>query len=245
MEYDGSGFSGWQVQPGERTVQSELERALGELAGEKIRTVAAGRTDAGVHALGQAAGFRTECRHRPEVFERGLNALLPPDVSVVSAVEEGPDFHARGDARGKTYSYVIRDGAPRSALGRGREWRMGRALDLGVMREAAARLLGEHDFSSFRSSSCEAKSPVREIGRIEVFRDAAGRAVLEFRGRSFLKQMVRAMVGTLVEAGLGKMTPSEMTGVLEARDRSAAGPTAPAEGLYLVEVQYHSPERSA
>ncbi len=238
IEYDGAGFAGWQVQPGERTVQSELESSLRSLCVEDISTVAAGRTDAGVHALGQVVSFRTASDRTCRVFVNGLNALLPEDISVVSAEEMSSDFHARRSARGKWYRYVIRERACRSALLRGRSWEVPWGLDLGAMRQAAQCLLGTHDFSSFRSSTCEAKSPVREIRRIEIFRESSGSLVMLFWGQAFLKQMVRAIVGTLVEAGRGKLSAGDVEDILLKKDRTLAGPTAPAQGLYLVKVDY-------
>lgn len=238
LEYDGTDFSGWQVQPGERTVQAELERSLKELTGEEIRTVAAGRTDAGVHALGQVASFSTESSHPPGVFVKALNARLPPDASVLAAEEASPGFNARYSAVGKTYRYLILDRAERAALDRSRVWHLRRPLDAESMREAARALVGEHDFSSFRSASCEAKSPVRTMRRAEVFRRGP-LICIEFHASGFLKQMARAMAGTLVEVGEGKRRWEDMASVLEARGRDAAGRTAPACGLYLVSVDYH------
>jgi len=238
IEYDGTDFHGWQVQPGVRTVQEELEKALAKLTGEVIKTVASGRTDAGVHAKGQVVSFRTVSAHEVDVFRRGLNALLPKDAAVHSSSEESPDFHARKSAKGKMYRYVINDGPVKSSLQRHREWAQGRKLDVELMRSGAAHLVGTHDFSSFRSSSCEAKSPVREIRKIEIYRDAGGRTIIDMYASAFLKQMARAIVGTLTDVGLGKTGPSEILSILKAQDRSRAGVTAPPQGLYLVKVDY-------
>ncbi|MFO8056828.1 MAG: tRNA pseudouridine(38-40) synthase TruA [bacterium] len=238
LEYDGTCFAGWQVQPGFRTVQSELEGALSTLCREKVSTVAAGRTDAGVHALGQVAGFRTRSDHPCRVFVKGLNALLPEDVVVKSATEVGPDFHARRSARGKWYRYLVRDGGVRSALSKDRAWEVPWKLEVSFMLDASRGFIGTHDFSSFRSSSCEAKSPVREMRRIEIWRDSEGIVVFQLWAQAFLKQMARAIVGTLVEVGRGKMESSRVEEILEERDRTVAGPTAPARGLYLLKVDY-------
>lgn len=238
LEYDGAGFSGWQVQPGFRTVQSELEKSLNTLCREDVSTVAAGRTDAGVHALGQVASFRTKSDHGCRVFAKGLNALLPADVVVTSAEEVSSDFHARKSARGKWYRYLVRDGSVRSALCRGRSWEVPWALDVCYMRLASQALLGTHDFTSFRSSSCEAKNPVREMRRIEIFRSPFGFVVMQFWAQAFLKQMARAIAGTLVDVGRGRTDAGQVGEILAGRDRALAGPTAPAEGLYLFKVDY-------
>jgi tRNA pseudouridine38-40 synthase len=238
LEYDGTGFAGWQEQPGQRTLQSELEAAIAKLTGESLRVTVAGRTDAGVHALAQVVSFRTESDHPAWVLVRGLNSNLPRDMTVLDAQEMPADFHARSWARGKTYRYLILDRQERPALRRERAWHIFKPLDLEPMRRAARALVGEHDFESFRSATCEMKSPVCDVRRIEVFRDAFDRVVIEIRARAFLKQMARTMVGTLVEVGQGKREAGEMEEILAARDRRRAGMTAPAHGLYLVRVDY-------
>lgn len=238
LEYDGSDFAGWQVQPGQRTVQGELEAALAKMTGERIAVCVAGRTDAGVHALGQVVSFYTGSLLAPYVFVAGLNRHLPGDVAVMRAEDAPEGFNAKRDAVGKWYRYLVRDGSVRLALERDRAWRVTHRLDLEAMRAAAAGLIGEHDFSSFRSATCEATSPVKEMRRIEIFRDEAGRLTIDLWASAFLKQMVRAIVGTLAETGAGKRRPDDMTGTLAARDRRAAGATAPAQGLYLMRVDY-------
>jgi len=238
LEYDGTGFSGWQVQPGRRTVQGELEEALYGLSGERVRVEVAGRTDAGVHALGQVASVRVERELPISAFCEGLSSLLPDDVSVVSAEEAAQGFHPRRSALGKWYRYLIHDRRPGSALFRDRAWNFGFNLDLAPMREAAGALIGVHDFSSFRSSTCEATSPVKEMRRIEIYRRAGGLVVIEMWGTAFLKQMARAISGTLVEVGSGRRRAGELEGILASRDRKSAGVTAPARGLYLVKVEY-------
>ena len=227
LEYDGTDFAGWQVQPGQRTVQGELEAALTRITGEKIAVCVAGRTDAGVHALGQVVSFYTGSALAPYVFVAGLNRHLPGDVAALRAEDAPEGFNAKRDAVGKWYRYLVRDGSVRLALERDRAWRITHRLDLEAMRRAARALVGEHDFSSFRSATCEATSPVKELRRIEVFRDGAGRLVIDLWASAFLKQMARTIVGTLAETGSGKRRPEEMTGVLAARDRRAAGATAP------------------
>jgi len=241
LEYDGTGFSGWQIQPDKRTVQGELEIALSRLTGDRISTVAAGRTDAGVHALGQAVSFKTDSKHPDHVFCRALNSLLPRDVVVLAAEEAPEEFHARRSARGKCYRYLIRDRPARAALSRDRVWHLRRLLELAAVRKATTHLIGNHDFTSFRSASCEAKSPIREMRRIEVYRDGHGLMVIEMWASAFLKQMARAIVGTLTEVGTGKRRPEEIKTILEAKDRERAGVTAPPQGLYLVCVDYEEP----
>lgn len=238
LEYDGSGFSGWQVQPGRRTIQGEIEKALFELTNEKISVIASGRTDAGVHALGQVAGFRTESSHQAFVFKRGLNALLPADVAVLEARDAAPGFNARKSAQGKWYRYLVLDRSEKAALQKDRVWRFPAGLDPGAMREAAARLIGTHDFQSFRASGCEAASSIKHMRRIDVFRNPGGLIVIEMWASAFLKQMARNIVGTLVEVGAGKRKPAEITEILEARNRERAGVCAPPQGLYLVRVDY-------
>lgn len=238
LEYDGSGFAGWQAQPEQRTVQGELEAALGRLTGETVRVIASGRTDAGVHARGQVVSFQSSSRLEAGVFERGLNALLPRDVAVLSAREMGPEFHARRAARGKTYTYQVLDRPGRPALLGPRAWHVPGRLDVAAMRRAAALLIGTHDFESFRSASCEMGSAVRDLRRIEIYRNQQGALVIEMRASAFLKQMARAIVGTLVEVGLHKREAGDLSAVLAARDRKRAGATAPARGLCLVRVEY-------
>lgn len=238
LEYDGSGFAGWQVQPGERTVQGEVESALARLTGVHHRIVAAGRTDAGVHAWGQVAHFRTDSKLELKNFEAGLNSLLPPDVAVRAASEGAAEFDARRSARGKTYRYVILNRFERSAVDRLRAWHVMAPLDVDSMKVGASYLVGEHDFSSFRGQKCASKNPVRVIKRIDILPQKEDVVIIEVEATAFLKNMVRSIVGTLVEVGRGKWSPEDVKGALDARDRTKAGPTAPPHGLYLVEVYY-------
>jgi tRNA pseudouridine38-40 synthase len=238
LEYDGTLFSGWQVQPGERTVQAVLESAVSQMLGQSLRLTGASRTDAGVHALGQVANFHTTASYSPEVFQRALNAILPRDVGVKSAEEAEDEFHARYSAKSKMYRYIIYNRKQRPVFDRSYCWHLPLNLDLEAMKKAAQLFIGTHDFSSFRSSSCAAKSPVREIYEINVYLPDESIIHIDMSASGFLKQMARTIAGTLVSIGQGKLTPEQVPEIIEARDRSLAGPTAPAKGLFLVKVEY-------
>ncbi len=240
LAYDGSRFAGWQLQPGQRTVQGVLEVALEALAGEPLRAQAAGRTDAGVHAEGQVVGVRLpEGRRLPlKALVQGLNGLLPEDVAVREAAFVPDGFDARRSARGKRYRYRIWNRATRCPLRRGTHWQIFPPLDCEPMRRAATALEGEHDFQAFRSADCPAKTTVRRLDRVAVAPGEPGEIVVEVRGTAFLKHMVRNVVGTLVEIGRGKRPEGDVPRLLASRDRRLAGPTAPAHGLCLMEVYY-------
>jgi tRNA pseudouridine38-40 synthase len=238
IEYDGTRYVGWQVQPNGPSIQAELERALATLRKEPVRVTAAGRTDAGVHALGQVVSF-PEPRPLPEkAYVLGLNALLPGDVAVRAASLEGEGFDARRSARGKRYRYRIENGPTRAPLSRHVAWQHFRRLDVGAMRDAAARLTGRHDFGAFQAADCACAHAVRELRRLDVAGEAGGRIDVVAEATAFVKHMVRNLVGTLVEVGLGRRAPSSMEPLLASRDRTKAGPTAPPQGLCLEEVFY-------
>jgi tRNA pseudouridine38-40 synthase len=238
LSYDGTRYVGWQVQPNGPSIQAELERALATLHKEPVRVTGAGRTDAGVHALGQVASFAVERPLPPTAYVKGTNALLPDDVAVRAAeVRDGP-FDARRDARGKRYRYRIENLPTRSPLTRLQAWQVFRPLDVAAMRAAAAPLVGRHDFGAFRAADCEAAHAVRELRRLEVQDGPAGRIEVVAEATAFLKHMVRNLVGTLVEVGLGARSAGSMPGLLSSRDRTLAGRTAPAHGLVLEEVFY-------
>ena len=237
IEYDGTAYAGWQRQPDRPTVQAAIEAALQRITQSEVPVTGAGRTDAGTHALGQVVSFRSEKPMSPDVWVRGLNGLLPPDISVRSAELMAENFHARYSARGKLYEYRILNRPERSALERTRAWHVRGRLDVEAMRDAAGSLVGRHDFSSFQGSPTDEKDPICEVRRLEVSQEQAVIRV-EAQADRFLKQMVRAIVGTLVEVGRGKRSPKSVKEILEARDRRAAGVTAPAHGLYLVRVDY-------
>lgn len=237
LEYDGTGYSGWQAQANAATVQVRVERALGEVLRERVRLHGAGRTDAGVHARGQVAHFETASALPPENIRQGANTHLPPDIAILAAEEAAPDFHARYSARWKIYRYRILLRDTRSPLARNRAWRIALPLDPARMREAAEPLLGRRDFAAFAASGSSVKGTVRELSRLEITGEGE-ELTLEFQADGFLYRMVRNITGTLVEAGRGKLSVREVAGILRSRDRTRAGPTAPARGLYLEEVGY-------
>ena len=237
IAYCGTGLEGWQSQPSGRTVQDQLERALSEIAGESIGVVAAGRTDAGVHACAQVAHFDTAAEREDAAWVRGTNTLLPASVAVQWAARVDGEFHARYSALSRSYRYVLYNHSVRPALLAGLTGWFHLPLDLQRMRAAADFLLGEHDFSGFRSAECQAKTPVRTLQRAEI--RAAGLFVLfDFTANAFLHHMVRNLVGCLVYVGKGKHPPEWIAQLIEARDRRLAAPTFAADGLYLAGVRY-------
>ena len=239
LEYDGTNYHGWQSQSGSAsaTIQETLERALKELTGEDVKTYASGRTDAGVHALGHVVNFRTEKRIPSEAWAPALNHLLPEDIRALSSEDVPEDFHARYSATGKIYRYVILNRHAPSALHRSRAWLVERKLNLSAMRRAAGVLIGKHDFSAFRSSACGAKTPVRKLTALAIMKRGDFVEIL-LEADAFLMHMARNIVGTLVDVGLGRYTMDAVKQMLSSCNRSKAGRTAPACGLYLVRVLY-------
>jgi len=242
LEYDGTDYAGWQRQPNASTVQAVLEDVLAGIAETKITTVAAGRTDAGVHALGQVVSFQTDRRLTPRDWLRALNARLPDDISVLSAESVPDEFHARYSATGKLYRYRILNRSERSPLLRHRTWNIYKPLDEQAMRVAAVQLVGRHDFSAFECMPTDNDNPICDIRSFVLQREGDLLDLSVYADR-FLKQMVRSMVGTLVEIGQGKRPAAEMVSILDGRSRSAAGRTAPPQGLYLVRVDYEEGSR--
>jgi tRNA pseudouridine38-40 synthase len=237
LEYDGSGFSGWQQQSGRRTVEAELKRALRELTGRDHKVYGAGRTDAGAHAVGQVVSFELQGRIGLNRLLPGLNALLAEDVSVVDVKAVPPDFHARYSARWRRYRYRYLDRQARPALFRGHCWHLPQALDVTAMQEAARALVGKHDWTSFCSGSEPARDRTREMRSTTVVRRAAV-VDLELVAEGFLRGLVRGIAGALAEVGLGRRPPGWVAEVLAARERRLAPKTAPARGLTLMEVEY-------
>src|SRR5512139_2198420 len=240
LEYDGTTYSGWQRQAAHRSIQAEVERAVAAMTQNPATVLGAGRTDAGVHALGQVANFHAETRLTPQVFLKGLNSLLPPDIAVRACDRVPQGFHARFDARSKVYRYHILNREDRGAVGRQYAWFIHRPLDAEAMRAAARTLVGRHDFKAFESTGSPRAHTVRTITRAEWEVDAAERRLrFTVEADGFLRCMVRNIVGTLVAVGLGRTDPAEVEKILLSRDRRRAGATAPPQGLFLVSVEYN------
>lgn len=248
LQYEGTAYHGWQTQAGEPTVQATISGAIGKITGESVVLAAAGRTDAGVHALGQVAAFRTSSRLPAETLQRAVNASLPGDIRIARAADVPEGFHPRFDARSKRYFYLICNETLVSPFLRRFVWRVPYALSREAMRECLPALIGVHDFSALRGSGCGALSPTRTIFSIDLeetegtaFMTATLQgAFLKFtvEADGFLRHMVRNIVGTLVEVGRGRMKPDALEEVLRSGDRSLAGPTAPPQGLFLESVRY-------
>jgi tRNA pseudouridine38-40 synthase len=238
IEYDGTPFSGWQVQDNAVTVQGTLEGAVKAICGEDVRVHGAGRTDAGVHALAQIAHCDIAKHFAPGRFRDGLNAhLRPHPIGVLSAEIVPETFEARFSATRRHYLYRIANRRANLALDIGRVWRVPRRLDTDTMHAAAQKLLGKHDFTTFRDSECQAKSPEKTLDQLDVTRDGDAVRIVT-SARSFLHSQVRSMVGSLVWVGEGRWSTDDLAAALAARDRAACGPVAPPEGLYLVRVEY-------
>ncbi len=258
VAYDGRAYAGWQIQPDKPTVQGTVQAIWQKLTQESVNVTAAGRTDAGVHALGQVVGVSTSSRLSNEDIHRALNALLPEDIKIV-AIEDAPDgFHATYDAVGKRYRYQIHNGRAPSVFDRYYTWHYPQPLDAVAMHAAGQALVGKHDFSSFESAGSERADSIRTIYELTIVRnivvaslrdanfavserlpyDSSDRVTIEVAGDGFLYNMVRSIVGTLVEVGTGKQRIEWVAEVLAARDRRAAGQTAPPQGLFLVKVDY-------
>lgn len=237
IEYDGSSFCGWQTQPAGCAVQDKLEQALSQIASERIATICAGRTDAGVHALAQVVHFDTAAERPESAWVRGTTALLPPALAVTWARVVGEAFNARYSALDRCYRYVLLNHAVRPAVDQSKVGWFHLPLALDRMREAARLLVGEHDFSAFRSSECQARSPVRELRRLDIER-RGDYVIFELCANAFLHHMVRNIIGCLVYVGKGKYPPQWLGEVRAGRDRARAAPTFDAAGLYLARVEY-------
>ncbi|MDN0074281.1 tRNA pseudouridine(38-40) synthase TruA [Crenobacter sp. SG2303] len=237
LEYDGRALAGWQTQPHGNTVQDVLEKALAAIAGEPVGTIAAGRTDAGVHAAMQVVHFDTEASRPLTAWVRGVNAHLPSEVSVLWAREVSDEFHARFSAFSRSYSYFLLNHPVRPALTAGKVGWYHSPLDVVAMREAATALIGRHDFSSFRAAECQAKSPVKQLDTLSIS-EADGLIRFDLRADAFLHHMVRNIVGALVYVGKGSLDAQGMAALRDARDRTQAPPTFMPDGLYLTGVGY-------
>jgi len=240
IEYDGSGYSGWQKQPDMPSVQEAIEQAVRELCGEYCNVVGAGRTDAGVHATGQVAHVDLPKDYEPYKVMQALNYHMlatAPGIAILDA-EVAPDsFHARFSATKRYYRYRITNRRARAAIDLGRSWQVGEPLNISAMREAAKYLVGHHDFTSFRDSECQSKSPEKTLESLEINGEGEN-VTITTHARSFLHHQVRNMVGTLVLVGKGRWEPIQVKEALDAKDRAAAGPTCPPDGLYLTRVEY-------
>jgi len=237
IEYDGTPFSGWQRQQHAASIQEAVERALSGVADDSVSVSSAGRTDAGVHATGQVAHFDTSARRDLRSWLLGANSNLPREIGLTWVREVSSSFDARYSAQARTYHYLVLNRKVRSALHRDRAWWVAADLDVAAMRSAAGLLIGEHDFSAFRAAQCQAKSPKRDLQRLQLL-SSGPFLIIECRANAFLHHMVRNIVGSLVRVGRGEAVPGWIGEVLESRDRRAAGMTAPACGLYLTHVHY-------
>lgn len=248
LSYSGTAYEGWQSQLSGKTVQDRLEKALGKFAAQPVRTLCAGRTDAGVHALMQVVHFDTPLQRELPSWVRGTNAFLPRDIAVQWAREVPAEFHCRGSAISRRYAYVLLESPVRPSVEAGRVGWVYRPMDAAAIRAAIVHLLGEHDFSSFRAAQCQAKTPVKTISRIEVSQ-RAGYWRFEFEANAFLHHMIRNIMGCLVAVGQGQHSPDWLAEVLAARRRDVAAPTFSPDGLYFLgpryEAHYGLPERTA
>ena len=240
IEYDGRPYHGFQAQADLPSVQGSLERAIKAFCGEDLRVSAAGRTDTGVHATGQVAHVDLAKAWPAETVRNALNAhLVPEPIAILAAEVAADDWHSRFSATGRRYRYRILNRASPPALDQGRVWHVKKPLDAAAMHAAAQVLVGHHDFTTFRDLACQAKSPIKTLDVADVRREG-DEVILEFVARSFLHRQVRSMTGSLAEVGIGRWTAADLKAALDAADRKACGPVAPAEGLYLTRVAYPS-----
>ena len=237
IEYDGKDFNGWQKQPNKLNIQGEIERAIKDITGEEVELYASGRTDAGVHAIGQVANFKTNSNVPIEKFPIALNTKLKRSIRVLEAEEVEESFHSRYNCKKKTYRYVINNSENGTAIYRNFEYNFSQKLDIDKMKEAAEFFVGEHDFKGFKASGTSSKSSIRTIYKAEVIKQNE-KIIIELTGNGFLYNMVRIISGTLIEVGIGKIQPSEIKDIIKSGERERAGKTLPPQGLYLVKVEY-------
>lgn len=238
IEYDGTEFSGWQIQNNYRTIQEEIEKAISVMTKQKITLTGSGRTDAGVHALAQIANFICDTNLKPDSFFRGLNSLLPKDIIIKQCEEINENFHSRYDAKSKLYRYKILNRELPPAIGRNYAWFIKRPLDFNAMKEAVLLLVGTKDFKAFEASGSPKKTSTRTVLRAELTKEKDNVIQFEIEANGYLRFMVRNIVGALVSVGLGKLKPSDIKIILDSKDRRKAPATAPPHGLFLVKVKY-------
>ncbi len=237
IEYDGKDFNGWQKQPKKLNIQGEIERAIEEITGEKTELIGSGRTDAGVHSLGQIANFKTNSNIPIEKIPIALNTKLKRSIRIIEAEEVDERFHSRYNCKKKTYRYIINNSKNGTAIYRNLEYNFPEELDAQKMNEAAKKFIGEHDFKGFKASGTSSKSLIRTIYEATVVRKE-DRIIIELTGNGFLYNMVRIIAGTLIDVGIGKINPEEIENIINSGDRKRAGKTLPPNGLYLVKVEY-------
>ncbi len=237
IEYDGKDFNGWQKQPNKLNIQGEIERAIKDITGEDVDLIASGRTDAGVHALGQVANFKTNSNIPVEKIPIALNTKLKRSIRILAAEEVEERFHSRYNCKKKTYRYVINNSVNGTAIYRNLEYNFSQELNAEKMNEAVKYFIGEHDFKGFKASGTSSKSSVRIIYDAKVYRDG-DRVNIELTGNGFLYNMVRIIAGTLIDVGIGKILPEQITNIINSKERTMAGKTLPPNGLYLVKVEY-------
>ena len=238
IEYDGTNYHGWQIQKNAISVQEIIEKAISRLLGKEIGIVGCSRTDVGVHAYGQIAHFSTDSTIPGDKFSYAINNLLPSDIVIKQSEEVSEDFHSRYSAKGKKYRYLIYNGAHASAIMRNRTYHVRPELDIEKMQKAAKYFVGEHDFAAFQATGGQVRSTVRKIFSMELQKKEDNIISIEVSGNGFLYNMVRIIAGTLVYVGMGKIDADEISMIIDSLDRTRAGKTAPAEGLYLMEIYY-------
>ena len=238
IEYDGKDFNGWQKQPNKLNIQGTIEKAIEQITGETIELIASGRTDAGVHAFGQVANFKTNFNIPTEKFAIAINSNLKKSIRIKSAEEVDEKFHSRLTCKKKTYRYVINNSEYGTAIYRNLETQIPQKLDIEKMKKAIKYFEGEHDFKAFKSSGTSSKSSVRTIFKAEIIEKENERIYIELTGNGFLYNMVRIIVGTLVEVGLNKIDSEKIPQIINSQKREEAGKTMPAQGLYLLKVEY-------
>ena len=237
IEYDGKKFGGWQKQPTKLNIQGEIEQAIKEITGEDVELIASGRTDSGVHSLGQVANFKTNSNIEIEKVAIAINSKLKKSIVIKKAEEVSEDFHARYSCKGKKYRYIINNSQQGTAIYRDLECHIPQKLDVEKMRKAIKYFEGEHDFKGFKASGTSSKNTIRTIYKAEIKQEGE-RIIIELTGSGFMYNMVRIIAGTIVDVGLGRIKPEEIPRIINLKDRNKAGKTLPAHGLYLVEVYY-------